>query len=525
MPIVVIDNFAINKTAPIDSRMVATNSTDRSNIQYKYDGMQVFQTDNRTKYTWNASFSYWETDIAPNLIVGTGTDGYLTTWTGTYSVADTMIYQLQTSTLAGYRVGKVGINTPPSGSLGVKEAFQINAPYSGGEAPPIVIHKGSNSIIGENWYYTTGEQVFYSTKGSSLIEFNNGSLAFKTRSANNPSTTYNKLKVTASDIEISNYEGGTPPNGTVLASIVARSLSYNYNLSGIKFVSDGSWSGGVYPTSMVFYSMETWTQSRAMTIKPNGNVIIGATSGAVSEKLYVDGDVRARGLINFGSHSTPTFGRNGYLLSDDNGIQLNRQTNHPINFATNNINRVSVEATGELYPLYGIKFPSSQYSSSNANTLDDYEEGTITINNFINLYNSVGPLNTLFGTAGGTSNGYLKYVKIGTTVTISGWMTLDWTGVNGGTYGGRTVEFSLPFSPSSSSQGGIGVHLVSPQWTKDTTSVYGGTICIQSISGNPVVLKYHKSGYTSSEPTVNHFKNLSYGVSDIFVTFTYIANQ
>lgn len=521
---VLVDNFIINNAKPIDSRMIATNSTDRANIQYKYDGLQVFQIDNRTKYTWNASYSYWETDILPNLIVGTGNSGFLTTWTGTLSVSDTMIYQSQTAVLGGYKVGKVGINVPPSGTLGLKEVFQINAPYSGGEAPPIVIRKGDTSVIAENWYYTSSEQNFVSTKGSSLLEFNNGTLAIKTRSANNPSTTYNKLRATATDIEISSYEGGTPPNETIMGSIVARSLTYNYNLAGIKFLSDGTWGGGQFPTSTVFYSMTGSTSVRAMTIKPDGNIIMGATSGSVAEKLYVDGDIRARSVINFGSHSTPTFGRTAYIWSNDTILQINRQTNHPISLATNNIDRVRVESTGELAPLFGIKFPAVQVSSSDVNTLDDYEEGVISIGNFINLYGA-GPVNTLFSAAGGTWSGYMKYVKVGTSVTISGKMNLSWSGVSSITYGTRSVEFSLPFAPSSNSEGGIGVHLVCPEWTSNSSSPYGGTLCIQNTSGNPVVLSYHKFASATGLPTVNNFRSLNSGNGSYFVTFTYIANQ
>jgi len=528
MPISIIDNFIINKAAPIDGRIVASNSTIRANIQYKYDGLKVFQIDDRTTYTWNASYSYWETDIIPNLIGGTGTSGFLTTWTGTLSVADTMIYQTQTATLGGYRVGKVGINTPPSGTLGLKETFQINAPYSGGEAPPFVISKGSNTILGENWYYTSSEQVFASSKGSSLLEFNNGTLAVKTRTAANPSTTYNKLKVTATDIEISNYEGGTPPTGTIMGSIVARSLTYNNNLAAIKFVAGGtSWGGGNYPTDIVFYSMSGATQFRSMTVRDNGSVVVGSSanpSGTFSsDRFYVEGNLRAQAVINFGTYSG-SFGRDGYIWSAPTFFHINRQTNHPIALATNNIDRVRIEASGELAPLFGVKFPATQVSSSDVNTLDDYEEGTITINNFINLYGAPST-NTLFGAAGGTSTGNLKYVKVGTSVTISGWMTLNWTAVNAGTYGTRFVEFSLPFAPSGSSQGGIGVHLVCPQWSANSSSPYGGTICIQSVSGNPVVLKYQRSGAASSEPTVTNFKNLNSGVCDIFITFTYIASQ
>lgn len=62
-----------------------------------------------------------------------------------------------------------------------------------------------------------------------------------------------------------------------------------------------------------------------------------------------------------------------------------------------------------------IKFPSSQSSSSNANTLDDYEEGDWTP--------------TITGSGGGSGQTYSvqvgKYVKIGKLVSLSGAVTLS----------------------------------------------------------------------------------------------------
>jgi len=55
MPIKIIDNFTLNTSLPIDGRMVATNSTHRDTMPYKYDGMKVFQTDIRTTYVWSSS--------------------------------------------------------------------------------------------------------------------------------------------------------------------------------------------------------------------------------------------------------------------------------------------------------------------------------------------------------------------------------------------------------------------------------------------------------------------------------------
>ena len=41
----IITNFDVNQNIPIDSRLVATSSSERDAINYKYDGMKVYQTD------------------------------------------------------------------------------------------------------------------------------------------------------------------------------------------------------------------------------------------------------------------------------------------------------------------------------------------------------------------------------------------------------------------------------------------------------------------------------------------------
>lgn len=57
-----ITNFKINVSHPIDDRIVASNSNSRINIQYKYDGLKVFQTDVRTTYTYNLNLDSWVAD-------------------------------------------------------------------------------------------------------------------------------------------------------------------------------------------------------------------------------------------------------------------------------------------------------------------------------------------------------------------------------------------------------------------------------------------------------------------------------
>lgn len=51
----VISNFEINGSFPIDSRLIATNLTERDSISYKYDGLKVYITEDKKTYTWDGS--------------------------------------------------------------------------------------------------------------------------------------------------------------------------------------------------------------------------------------------------------------------------------------------------------------------------------------------------------------------------------------------------------------------------------------------------------------------------------------
>jgi hypothetical protein len=100
----------------------------------------------------------------------------------------------------------------------------------------------------------------------------------------------------------------------------------------------------------------------------------------------------------------------------------------------------------------GITFPAAQSPSSDANTLDDYEEGTFT------------------PTIGGTSivyNGQAgKYTKIGRLVEIQGWIYLSSGSPN-------TVISGLPFTASAGSDSDYGM-LVKMYYAGTGVSYSGG---------------------------------------------------
>jgi hypothetical protein len=94
------------------------------------------------------------------------------------------------------------------------------------------------------------------------------------------------------------------------------------------------------------------------------------------------------------------------------------------------INSNSLQS-GQTLSVNGIKFPATQVPSADANTLDDYEEGTYTPTDLS------GASLTFAGTAGGT------YVKIGRFVTVNVIVTYP------STASGSLIRISLPFVTTS----------------------------------------------------------------------------
>jgi len=123
------------------------------------------------------------------------------------------------------------------------------------------------------------------------------------------------------------------------------------------------------------------------------------------------------------------------VLDGSNGITTNSGT--VISASTIGVGGATPSTSGA-----GITFPATQSASSDANTLDDYEEGTWTPT-------IVG--STTAGTASYTvAQGY--YTKIGNRVFLQ--FYINWSS---GTGAGNLLVGNLPFTTSSSSnsQGGL----------------------------------------------------------------------
>ncbi len=104
----IIDGFYLGKSTPIDSRIVASGSVARNAIDYKYEGMRVFDTSDGVAYVW------WNnTWVGEN--TGSVTSGAITNYvpkmTSSNVLGDSIIYE---------NAGKIGIgNTGPAHTLDV----------------------------------------------------------------------------------------------------------------------------------------------------------------------------------------------------------------------------------------------------------------------------------------------------------------------------------------------------------------------------------------------------------------------
>jgi hypothetical protein len=101
-----------------------------------------------------------------------------------------------------------------------------------------------------------------------------------------------------------------------------------------------------------------------------------------------------------------------------------------------NIGGTSANLTMNLLTANGIKFPATQVASGDANTLDDYEEGTFTITVTTATSGSVTPsINTG------------AYTKVGRLVTITGYVQFSSVSSPVG-----YLRLSLPFTSASGTQ-------------------------------------------------------------------------
>lgn len=129
MSIPLLTNFTINQNAPIDSRLVVTSSSARDSITYKYDGLTVFKTDDRTSWTYNAITATWSQNSGSGVSGIYGGSGTL--------IGDTYVFTGLVSNSAGSSSKKFILSASSSPSNNIYFSSYFNRTVFGSTWPSV----------------------------------------------------------------------------------------------------------------------------------------------------------------------------------------------------------------------------------------------------------------------------------------------------------------------------------------------------------------------------------------------------
>lgn len=270
--------------------------------------------------------------------------------------------------------------------------------------------------------------------------------------------------------------GNVTDNNGIFLRIYGSSTSYNWVLANnyfaagrLDFVPSTATGGTTFNTPVV--SMSTTGLAVTGTIEGSvGLLVVRAGSDTIAAGPYIGvgpSSGAGRGLWQLPAGGE---GMDGWMYSAGDGW-VKSLSIRTYSLAPSGLLDLSATAAGQ------IKFPATQNASSNANTLDDYEEGTWT---------------PTIGSGGGTittSSANGSYVKIGRMVHA----TVNITITNAGT-GTGALTFTVPFTSNTAgnSTAGSGVETAAVGFTG---TCYLGT--------NSVTVSAYKDGFTTPIGTGN----------------------
>jgi hypothetical protein len=202
------------------------------------------------------------------------------------------------------------------------------------------------------------------------------------------------------------------------------------NIGSGQFYKDASGNVGFGTTSPVSYGKFSIVGTTSTSAR-----VVTTTGAALSRFTNTSGD------LYVGVESSTS----SELSAPANSSNFYGATAHPMLFWTNSVERMRINAGAPILCLAGgsttatgtgIAFPATQSASSDANTLDDYEEGNVTLGATTTIIASSGTITI------NTSTSFLKYTKIGRQVIITG--NLEVSSVSSPT--GNIYIVGLPFS-------------------------------------------------------------------------------
>lgn len=509
MPINIIDNFKVNISKPIDTRLVVADLVARNAISFLYDGLKVFQQDDRRTYTWNSGSSNWSFD---NDNLG---DGYIPKFSP-IGFTNSVIFATASN---------ISVNTYiPNTSLSTKEVFQLNNPVPFG-SEPLTFHFSSEAIIGYNWYFDTNlftEAQFDGTKGSSAIRFNdNGVILF---SPNSPGPTSviggpSMMRLNpASGVEVDfpiilNGSNIYAPSTSVLSFVNTNEV---FRLAGDTLrLADGTSANPI-----LSFSSSTGTGIYSPTLNSLGISVNGWSAAFMSQtdvSLAVSG---ATGLSLTSANTILSFGGDGVLLTSANSV---------LSFGGNTVSissdRVAFDITGSV-PFYQSLFSDKVLVMANDILANVHQQGTNGIGdsgnypyfpdgagggigpwNFPSIASGLFTLVTVADTTnvtGAAPSGYTTWMRVGNVVSVSGQVAFNVSVANTGSSFTLTLPIKSYFGTNNYWQlNGTGKILN----TAAGLNVGGGDVaCIQaSIVGDRAQFNFRPTS-TGAKTMMYHYQ-------------------
>lgn len=229
MSIQIIDGFQVNTALPIDNRIVASGSTARNAIPYKYEGLRVFDTSDNIPYVYIGGT--WSSENASGVLASSTSANYIPRLTGSNVVSNSIIYQSGSN---------IGISTTsPSTVSGETTTLQVNggiiANKFQGNGSLITNIDGNKINLGSINVTGASSSIIQGSTGQVLVSgvstpswLNQSQLSVGTASNAISAITSNNVVVSNNSTNFTNYITFVSATGSTSTGIKANAgLSYN----------------------------------------------------------------------------------------------------------------------------------------------------------------------------------------------------------------------------------------------------------------------------------------------------------
>ena len=259
------------------------------------------------------------------------------------------------------------------------------------------------------------------------------------------------LGTTGTDLSSTVANGTTTP--VITLQVPTASATNRGALSAADWSTFNSKAPAVtYTTGYVPFGQGTTTPNQSSTFTYDGSYLyLKAADPRVVLQPSTTTNLACFQAVNAGGTALMGLDSSGAGLTAPYALNIFHFGAYPITFSTSATERMRINANAPVLCLAGgntsatgtgIAFPATQSASSDANTLDDYEEGTYTVTRggFVEII-GIGSI-TNFG----------KYTKIGNLVKV----IITITCAGGATIAagnGAVAYLNLPFTPSLGTSG------------------------------------------------------------------------